>query len=74
MDHWFLVFCPLALIPKGEFDEGFNWGRRVRVKVGEQFSLGKVKSQLREGESMVDNMMLRLAALLPENMRGVYNR
>ena len=74
MDHWFLVFCPLALIPKGEFDEGFNWGRRVRVKVGKPFSLGETRGQFREGESVVDNMMLRLVALLPENMRGVYSR
>jgi hypothetical protein len=47
---------------------------KIRVNIGQVFSLpsveGKLNAQVQE--SMVDTIMLRVAALLPESYQGVY--
>lgn len=49
---------------------------RIKVRVGEPFTLPSVEGKLNDAilDSLTEMIMLRVAALLPEEYRGVYSR
>jgi hypothetical protein len=58
-------FLPVGIIPRNKWYTGFNFGRRLSLKVGEPY--------YNDGNYDINRIMLNLASLLPENMRGIYS-
>ncbi len=65
-------FFPVALIPKDEFERGISPGSNFELRTARPFLAEEILPEIPEGLSLADGMMLRLARLLPEEMRGVY--
>ncbi|HID87292.1 MAG TPA: hypothetical protein EYP55_07920 [Anaerolineae bacterium] len=67
-----IYFFPVALIPKDKFERGVSFGSTFEVRTARPFLAKEVLPEVPEGLSLADGMMLRLAKLLPEEMRGIY--
>jgi len=67
-----VCFFPVALIPKDNFKRGVSFGSIFELKTGRPFLAREILPEIPEGLSLADGMMLRLARLLPEGMRGFY--
>jgi hypothetical protein len=65
-------FFPVALIPKDKFKRGVSPGSNFELRTARPFLAKEILPEIPEGLSLADGMMLRLAKLLPEGMRGVY--
>ena len=65
-------FFPIATIQRGKFKRGTSLGSKFELRTGRPFLAKEVLREIPEGMSLADGMMLRLARLLPEEMRGVY--
>lgn len=65
-------FFPVALIPKDKFERGISPGSIFELRTARPFLAKEILPEIPEGLSLADGMMLRLARLLPEEMRGVY--
>ena len=67
-----VCFFPVALIPKDNFERGVSFGTIFELKTGRPFLAREILPEIPEGLSLADGMMLKLAKLLPEEMRGFY--
>lgn len=65
-------FFPVAIIPRDNFGRGVSFGSVFELKTGRPFLAREILPETPEGLSLADGMMLRLARLLPERMRGFY--
>jgi len=67
-----ICFFPVALIPKDKYERGISAGSTFELRTTRPFLAKEVLPEIPEGLSLADGMMLRLASLLPEEMRGIY--
>lgn len=67
-----VYFFPVALIPKDRFERGVSLGSTFEFRTARPFLAQEILPTIPERLSLADGMMLRLARLLPEEMRGVY--
>lgn len=66
---WYL---PLGIIQEVK-SRGYGFGGTVVVRAGEPFESSSIRQdEIPDGLTIADAMMLKVAALLPEDMRGVY--
>lgn len=68
-----LRYLPLAIIPKGDFNRDLKLGR-VEIKTGNPFPIEEVTTPESPYQRLVDPMMHKLAALLPQHMQGIYQK
>ena len=67
-----VLFLPLAIIPKGEFNRKLKLGK-IEIAAGQPYRIQEVEREgIQDGQRVVDKMMEKLSLLLPPNMRGVY--
>lgn len=69
-----VAFVPVALFPEGTFSREFSFKDKWLIEVGEMVLAEDLSSKSTSSgvSSPTDVLMSKLAALLPENMRGVY--
>lgn len=67
-----IYFFPVALIPKDKYERGISAGSTFELRTARPFLAKEILPEIPVGLSFADGMMLRLARLLPEEMRGVY--
>ena len=67
-----IYFFPVALIPKDKFERGVSFGSVFELRTARPFLAKEILSEIPVGLSFADGTMLKLARLLPEEMRGVY--
>jgi len=74
-----VLLAPLGIIPQGQYERGeINWKLRqdgsgdFAIRVGQPFGLDEFAG-IRDRGAITDIIMIKLADILPEDMRGFYS-
>jgi len=64
-----VYFIPVGIIPREEISPGLNLGKRFNIIYGSPFKLDKEEIRGKSRREISQDLMARLAEILPENMR-----
>ncbi len=67
-----VYFAPVGIVPQEKITSGLNFGRQFALVYGKPFQLDQLEVKDKTRIEIAQDLMTRLANLLPESMRGEY--